>query len=263
MRTQLKWLELSALIGLIILAAACHKRTPAAVTPAAAPSEAPPPPGPPTCTLTAVPATVTAGQSVTLSWSTNDATTLDLKPGLGSEQAEGSASVTPAESTTYTLSLTGAGGSGQCQARVTVTPATPPSASVQESNIGASGAGAAAGANPFEDAFFDFNKADLTAADQTALTHDAAYLKSHPDLKVRIGGYCDQRGSEEYNLGLGQRRAESAKQFMVNLGVSADNLAAVSYGKDRPFCTDATEECYQKNRRAHLEIINGGGNANP
>lgn len=260
MRTNLKWLELCVLLGLIILAAACHKRTPAAVTPAPTPSEAPPPPGPPTCTLTAVPATVTAGQSVTLSWSTNDATTLDLKPGLGSQQAEGSTSVTPQESTTYTLSLTGAGGHGECEARATVTPATPPAASVQESNLGAEGA--AAGVNPFEDAFFDFNKSDLTTSDQTALTHDASYLKSHPELKVRIGGYCDQRGSEEYNLGLGQRRAESAKQFMVNLGVPADNLASVSYGKDRPFCTDATEECYQKNRRAHLEIVNGGGNAN-
>lgn len=265
MHTKLKWLGLSALVGVIFLAAACHKRIPAAATPAPAPSEAPPPPGPPACTITAVPATVTAGQSVTLSWSTNNATTLDLKPGLGSQQAEGSTSVTPSESTTYTLSLTGAGGSGECEARVTVTPATPPSASVQESNIGTEGAGAAAGANPFEDAFFDFNKSDLTTADQTALTHDADYLKSHPDLKVRIGGYCDQRGSEEYNLGLGQRRAESAKQFMVNLGVPADNLATVSYGKDRPFCTDATESCYQQNRRAHLEIISGnaaGGQGN-
>lgn len=248
----------AALIALIALTAACHKRTPAAAIPAAAPAEAPPPPGPPTCTITAVPATVTAGQSVTLSWSTNNATSLDLKPGLGSQQAEGSTSVTPGESTTYTLSLTGAGGSGECEARVTVTPATPQSASVQESNLGTNGAGAGAGANPFEDAFFDFNKADLTTADQTALTHDADYLKSHPNLKVRIGGYCDQRGSEEYNLGLGQRRAESAKQFMVNLGVQAGNLATVSYGKDRPFCTDATEACYQKNRRAHLEIIGEG-----
>lgn len=247
---------LSALIALIVLTAACHKRTPAAAIPAPTPAEAPPPPGPPTCTITAVPATVTAGQSVTLSWSTNNTTSLDLKPGLGSQQAEGSTSVTPGESTTYTLSLTGAGGSGECEARVTVTPATPQSASVQESNLGTTGAGA--GANPFEDAFFDFNKADLTTADQTALTHDADYLKSHPNLKVRIGGYCDQRGSEEYNLGLGQRRADSAKQFMVNLGVQAANLATVSYGKDRPFCTDTTEACYQKNRRAHLEVIGEG-----
>jgi peptidoglycan-associated lipoprotein len=256
MRTQLRFLELCGLLGLIVLAATCHKRVPAAATtPAPAASEAPPPPGPPTCTITTAPAAVTAGQSVTLTWSTNNATTIDLKPGLGSQQAEGSTSVTPAESTTYTLSLAGAGGSGECSARVTVTPATPPSASVQESNIAAGGA--AAGASPFEDAFFDFNASDLSPSDQTALTHDADYLKSHPDMKIRIGGYCDQRGSEEYNLGLGQRRAEAAKQFIVNLGVSADNIVTVSYGKDRPFCTETTEECYQKNRRAHLEAISG------
>lgn len=244
------------LLGLIILSVACHKRIPAAVVPAATPAETPPPPGPPTCTLTAVPATVTQGQSVTLSWSTNDATELNLKPGLGSQQAEGSTSVTPAESTTYTLSLTGAGGAGECNARVTVTPATPPGASVQESNLGAN-ASAAAGKNPFEDAFFDYAKSDLSSADQTSLTHDADYLKSNPDLKIRIGGYCDQRGSEEYNLGLGQRRADAAKQFLVNLGVASANIATVSYGKDRPFCTDTTEACYQKNRRAHLETMNG------
>jgi peptidoglycan-associated lipoprotein len=225
------------------------------------PSEAPPP-GPPTCTLTAVPAEVTAGQSVTLSWSTNNATTFDLQPGLGSQQAEGSTSVTPSESTTYKLALTGSGGAGDCSARVTVTPATPPSGNVQESNLGAENGAATTGANPFEDAFFDFNKSDLTPDDQTALTHDAYYLKSHPNSKIRIGGYCDQRGSEENNLGLGQRRADAAKQFLVNLGIPESSIATVSFGKDRPFCTETTETCYQKNRRAHLVILNGSQNAN-
>ncbi|MGH9395744.1 MAG: OmpA family protein [Terriglobia bacterium] len=259
MGNRLRLLELCLLLGVIVLAGACHKRIPAAAIPAATPSAAPPPPpGPPTCDLTAAPASVTMGQSVTLSWSTNNATTLDLKPGLGSQQAEGSTSVTPSESTTYIMSLTGAGGTGECRARVTVTPATPPSASVQESNLGAAGAGAAGAAgSQMEDAFFDYNKSDVTASAQTALTHDADYLKSHPDVKVRIGGYCDQRGSEEYNLGLGQRRADAAKQFIVNLGIPPDNIATVSYGKDRPFCTETTDACYQQNRRAHVVLING------
>ncbi|MGH9406944.1 MAG: OmpA family protein [Terriglobia bacterium] len=256
-----RYAEVSIVISLILLAAACHKRIPAAVAPAPPPAEAPPAPGPPTCSLTAVPATVTAGQSVTLSWSSNDATTLDLQPGLGSQQAEGSTAVSPAESTTYKMSLTGSGGAGDCSARVTVTPATPPSGNVSESNIGAENGAATAGASPFEDAFFDFNKSDLTADDQTALTHDADYLKSHPDTKVRIGGYCDQRGSEEYNLGLGERRADAAKQFLVNLGIPEASIATVSFGKDRPFCTDTNEECYQKNRRAHVVVLNGSTNA--
>lgn len=245
---------LGLLVAAICVAGACHKRIPAAVTPAPAPPAAPPPaPGPPTCELTAVPGSVTMGQSVTLSWSTNNATTLDLRPGLGPQQAEGSTSVTPSESTTYTMALTGESGTGQCQARVTVTPSTPPSASVSESNIGAA---AATTSSPLEDAFFGFNMSNIDSSAETALTHDAAYLKSHPEAKIRIGGYCDQRGSEEYNLGLGQRRADAAKSFLVNSGVPADNIATVSYGKDQPFCTESTDACYQQNRRAHLVILN-------
>lgn len=260
MRRHLRLVELCALLTLIAVTAACHKRPPAAAIPAAPPSgPAPAPPGPPTCTLTAEPATITAGQSVTLTWTSTNATTLELKPGLGQQEAQGSTSATPAESSTYTLGVTGPGGTGECSARVTVTPAVPPAPSVQESNIppGASGAAAAAGA--MQDAFFDFNQADIRPDAQTALTHDAAYLKAHPDLKIRIGGYCDQRGSEEYNLGLGQRRADAAKQFLENLGVSADRIVTISYGKDRPFCNETTEACYQQNRRAQVVVVNGQG----
>src|SRR5579885_667856 len=117
MRNKFCLIGLLLPLGLIILCSACHKRVPAA---------APAAPGPPTCNLTAEPATVTAGQSVTLSWNSQNATGLELKPGLGQQQAEGSTSVTPSESTTYTLSLTGAGGTSECSARVTVTPAVPP-----------------------------------------------------------------------------------------------------------------------------------------
>ena len=248
--------ELCALLGLIaVLAAACHKARVAAPSVPAAPSaEAPAPPGPPTCTLTAEPATVTMGQSATLTWTSENASGLTLQPKLGTQQAEGSISVTPTDSTTYTLSLTGAAGSGECDARVTVTPGTPPAPSVEESTLPPSAAGAA-GAK-LQDAFFDFNKADLRPDAQSALTQDANFLKSHSAIKVRISGHCDQRGSEEYNLGLGQRRAEAAERFLVTLGVPAANISAVSYGKDRLFCTEETEDCYQQNRRAHLKMLN-------
>jgi peptidoglycan-associated lipoprotein len=251
MRSKIRLVTFCIFIGLITLATACHKKTPAAAVPAAAPAAAPPPaaPGPPTCTLTAAPATVTLGQAVTLNWISSDATTINLNPGLGSQQAQGSTSVTPSASTTYAIALSGPGGSGECSARVTVTPPVSPSPSVSESNIpGASGAIA----NSLQDAFFDYNQSNLRPDAQAALTHDAAYLKSHPDVKIRIGGYCDQRGSEQYNLGLGERRADSAQQFLVNLGVAADRISTVSYGKDRPFCTQNTDPCYQENRRAQL-----------
>lgn len=257
MRSQLRVIGLVVLLVFMMSAAACHKRVPAAVTPAPAPPAAPPAaPGPPNCTLTAEPATITMGQSVTLTWTSQNASTLELKPALGQQQAEGSTSATPTESTTYTLSLNGAGGAGECSARVTVTPAVPPAPKVQESNISGAEANAA---QQMQDAYFDFNKSNIRADAQTALTHDANYLKGHPDVKIRIGGYCDQRGSEEYNLGLGQRRADSAKQYIVNLGVSEGRISTVSYGKDRPFCNDATEACYQQNRRAHVVVVNPGG----
>jgi peptidoglycan-associated lipoprotein len=257
MPSKLKWIEISVLLSCIVMAAACHKRTPAAAVPTAAPEAAaqPPTPGPPTCSLTSIPATVTSGQSVTLDWTSKDATKVSLNAGLGAQEAEGSTSITPSDSTTYTMSATGPGGTGECSARVTVTPAVPPTPSVSESNIPPGNPNGAAVANALQDVYFDFAKSDIRGDGETALTHDANYLKAHPDIKIQIGGYCDQRGSEEYNLGLGERRAESAKRFLVNLGVAADRLNTISFGKDRPFCTEPSEDCYQQNRRDHLTLV--------
>jgi peptidoglycan-associated lipoprotein len=257
MPSKLNWVEISLVTACIAVTAACHKRTPAAAIPTAAPevTAQPPTPGPPTCTITAIPATVPSGQAVTLDWNSKDATKVDLKPGLGSQQAEGSTSVTPSDSTTYAMTVTGPGGTGECSARVTVTPPVQQTASVSESNIPAGNPNSSAAvANALQDVYFDFAKSDLRPEGQTALSHDATYLKNHPDVKIQIGGYCDARGSEEYNLGLGQRRAESAKRFLVNLGVAADRISTISFGKDRPFCTEPTEDCYQQNRRDHLTL---------
>jgi len=107
-----------------------------------------------------------------------------------------------------------------------------------------------------QDAYFDYDKSDLRDDARQALTRDADLLKrilaADPSFTVVIEGNCDERGSAEYNLGLGDRRATSAKDFLVQLGVPADKVTTISYGKDRPVCTDATEECYQRNRHDHL-----------
>jgi peptidoglycan-associated lipoprotein len=107
-----------------------------------------------------------------------------------------------------------------------------------------------------QDAFFDYDKSDIRADARTALTRDVdalkAILNDFPSATIMIEGHCDERGSAEYNLGLGDRRASSAKEFLVSLGVSADRLKTISYGKEKPQCTEATEDCYQKNRRAHF-----------
>ena len=107
-----------------------------------------------------------------------------------------------------------------------------------------------------EDALFDYDKSTIRPDAIKALQDDTNVIKTtlakYPTEKITIEGHTDERGSAEYNLGLGDRRAEAAKDFLTNLGVSPSQLAIISYGKDRPVCTEQTEDCYQKNRRAHL-----------
>jgi peptidoglycan-associated lipoprotein len=204
-------------------------------------------------TLTAEPSTIEKGQSVTLSWSSQNATDLDLQPAVGKVQASGSSSVTPQDSTTYTLTATGPGGTQSATARVTVTipppppPPPPPVAEITEDQLFAQNV---------KDAFFDYDKANIRADAEAALTGDAAFLKDHQSIKFTIEGKCDDRGSEEYNLGLGDKRATAAKNFLVNAGVSADSISSISYGKSRPVtsCDQSakTEDCWQQNRVDHF-----------
>ena len=237
---------LVGLLGVVLLAGACHKKQ------VAAPPPAPPPPPPPAPTvhLTAEPSTVEKGQSVTLSWTSQNATDLALDPGVGKVQAQGSTTVTPQESTTYTLTANGPGGSVTETARVTVTapPPPPPPPPPARAEVSAEDLFS----QNIKDAYFDFDKSDIRPDAQQALTSDSDFLKAHTDIKFTIEGQCDERGSEEYNLGLGDRRATAAKSFLVNLGVSGDLINTISYGKDRPVCTDHDESCWQQNRRAHF-----------
>ena len=107
-----------------------------------------------------------------------------------------------------------------------------------------------------KDAYFDFDKADIRADARDALSQTAQFLRSYPQVKVVIEGHCDERGSVAYNLGLGDRRANAAKDFLVSSGVSTDRIKTISYGKERPFCTEHNENCWQQNRRAHLVCDN-------
>jgi peptidoglycan-associated lipoprotein len=104
------------------------------------------------------------------------------------------------------------------------------------------------------DAFFDFDQSDLREDARSVLAGDAQWLKKHSTVQVLIEGHCDERGTAAYNLALGDRRANAAKEYLVSLGVDASRLRTVSYGKERPFCTEPNETCWQKNRRAHLVI---------
>ncbi|MBI3802212.1 MAG: peptidoglycan-associated lipoprotein Pal [Nitrospirae bacterium] len=103
-----------------------------------------------------------------------------------------------------------------------------------------------------QDIFFDFDQASIRPESRKILEADAQWLTSHPQEKIQIEGHCDERGTEEYNLTLGERRAKSVLNFLVNMGVSPSRLSFISYGEEKPFCSDRSEDCYQKNRRAHF-----------
>jgi peptidoglycan-associated lipoprotein len=110
--------------------------------------------------------------------------------------------------------------------------------------------------NRIQDAYFDYNKHTLRPDAEAALKTDAQTLadiiKQYPDFKLTVEGYADERGSDEYNMALGDARAKQTKEYLSNLGLPGNQLATISYGKERPICTDHDEDCWQKNRRTHI-----------
>jgi peptidoglycan-associated lipoprotein len=234
---------LTAMLALAF-AAGCTKKPPAAPPPATPP---PPPATRPTVSLQANPTSISKGDSTTLSWTSTDATQLTIAPDVGAVTAQGSTKVTPSDSTTYTITASGPGGSADSSARITVSAPPPPPVqqpsgpSIDELFL-----------KEVRDAYFDFNKADVRADAREALGKTAEFLRNHPEVKVTIEGHCDERGSTEYNLVLGDRRAAAVKSYLVSLGISADRMTTTSLGKERPFCTESNEECWQRNRVGHF-----------
>jgi peptidoglycan-associated lipoprotein len=228
----------------MLTVAGCHKKKIAPPPPTAPPPTTAPAP---TATLTATPDTINSGDQSALTWQTSNATDVSID-GIGTVATSGTQSVKPTQTTTYHLVAHGDGGTTDATATVTVqTPqATPPPA---ETGIDE---------NAFEQnvkpIFYDYDSYSVRPDAQTTLQADANYLNQNPQLKVVIGGYCDDRGSIEYNLALGENRANAAKQALVNLGVSPDRLRTVSYGKEKQFCSEENEACWQQNRRAQFTL---------
>ncbi|MGO9777141.1 MAG: peptidoglycan-associated lipoprotein Pal [Terracidiphilus sp.] len=220
------------------------KSVPASETaPAAATAPAP------TAQITATPAYISAGDQVQLSWRTTDASTVSID-GIGDVPTSGVKTVTPSVSTSYHLVAKGAGGTADASARVTVNLTAPPAVIVPTRNLSAEDEFKGS----VQDIFFDYDTYDIRADAQAVLSRDASYLVSHPATKIVIGGYCDERGSNEYNLALGQNRADATKKALVAAGVAANRIRVISYGKEKPFCTESTEECWQLNRRGGFTL---------
>ncbi|HTQ53227.1 MAG TPA: OmpA family protein [Bryobacteraceae bacterium] len=239
---------------LAMFAAGCKKKAPPPPPPAPQPVEKPtPPPAAPTITeFVAEPTSIERGQSSTLRWAVTDATSVSIDNGIGTVQASGSRRVFPGSSTTYTLTATGPGGTKTATATVNVTepPPPPPPPAQPKPSLEQMLSGSVV------DAYFDYDKSDIRADARDALTKDADALKaifaSFPDATITVEGHCDERGSAQYNIALGDRRATAARDFLIQLGIPGDKLKPISYGKEHPQCTEHNEECWQKNRRAHF-----------
>jgi len=107
---------------------------------------------------------------------------------------------------------------------------------------------------PLDDVFFDLDKSEIRPDGKSALQKDADWMKRWTSTQVTVEGHCDSRGSAEYNLGLGSRRANAVKDYLVNLGIATNRVTIVSKGKEQPFCTEENESCWQQNRRGHFLI---------
>jgi len=237
----LRFAGLFFVLSAILLLGACHKKSVPAPT-------APPPPAPakPTATLSVSPTNVQQGQSVQLVWSTQNATDVSIEA-LGAVALTGTRSVVPSESKTYTLTAKGPGGMVQETARVTVTVPTPPVAAATPSDQELF-------QRNVKDIYFNYDRYDVRTEDAATLKADADFLTSHPGYKILISGHCDERGSGDYNMALGSNRADGVRDQLVKLGIASNRIKTISYGKEKPFCEEQNEKCWQQNRRAHFSL---------
>ena len=239
-KQSLKWLLLVCALSALLTLGACKKK---AVPP---PPPPPPPPPTPTASISVTPNTIQAGQSASLTWQTGNATDVSID-GIGAVQPNGSQSVSPTDSTTYHLIAKGSGGSQEATARLTVTqappPPPPPTSNVTDEDLFS---------QSVKDIYFDYDKADLRGDQQSSVQADAQFLSQHANMSFTIEGHCDERGSTDYNLALGDQRASAVKNALTAAGVSASRIKTISYGKEKPFCTESNEACWQQNRRGHL-----------
>jgi peptidoglycan-associated lipoprotein len=259
-RTQCLFISLAMTLLAFMLSANGCKQPPKVIPPlnTGGTTETKPPTGQPSAakiSLTASPTAIEMGKSTTLSWDSSYATSVTIDNGIGTVEASGSRTISPRASTTYKGTATGQiGNPATSEVRVTVT--TPP-----EPGDGDINGGGGKKKSPIEevqreikDTFFDYDQYSIRDDARTALLANALLLKKYPEVKITIEGHCDERGSEKYNLALGDRRAISARDFLTAQGIESSRIDTISYGKERNFCEEHNEDCYQLNRRAHFSL---------
>lgn len=257
------WQRAAVLILVVLFVSfACKKNTPASPPPptpvVATPPQPAPPCTPPTIALRADAVTIPRGNSITLSWTANNAAAVDIQPGIGpvTPPGTGSRQVSPASSVTYTATATSPCNSAADTLRVTVNdpppappPAVPPAAPPAPPTVTSVPLDTLFNQN-MQAILFDYDKADIRDSETAKLQKATAFLKSNPSVRLTVEGHCDERGSEQYNQALGERRANVVKQFLLSQGIADTRISTISYGEERPVCTDQSEDCFAKNRRA-------------
>ncbi len=252
-RSTIFYLGLFMLSMLLVLSAGCAKKVepPPPPPPAPEPAPEPVPPARPTITLSASPDSIKKDVEATLTWSSTDADSVVINGGVGNVATSGSVKVSPVESTTYTAVARGEGGEASATARITVIKEQP-KVVVKETDLEILQKAMRDGL--IKPVFFDYDKSDLSESTKATLEENAKWFRKYQDAQIIVEGHCDERGTEEYNLALGDRRAQASRDYLIELGVSSSRLEAVSYGEERPFVQGTGEEAWAKNRRAHFSL---------
>ena len=244
------WLVVAlVLVGLVSFS--CRRPTAPPPPPPEVEPAPPPPPPAPSITISASPATITAGESTTLQWSATNSNEVTIEPDIGSVASNGTMSVTPDASVTYSATATGPGGEDSATVRVTVNqppapepePEPEPELTIEQ-----------LWSDNIVPIYFDYDQSDIRADQVADLQSNARFLQQNAGVQFTIGGHADERGTQEYNVGLGDRRANAVRQFLEEQGVATSRINTVSFGEERPTCTVANEMCWEDNRRVELDL---------
>ena len=248
-------LNLVLCLGLVLVSSSCKKRTQSSARPPAplVPSvgDCPTTTKPaPTIELKASPSTIERGNQTTLSWTSTAANSILIDGGIGNVAETGSLVLSPRESITYTAIAKGTDSDTRASTRVTVVDRS--DRSVVSSDL--EGLQRAIEEGKVRPVFFQYDLADLSPEGKRILTENARWISQFPEAVAIIEGHCDERGTEEYNLALGDRRAQAARDYLLEVGVAAGQLEALSFGEERPFSACHEESCWKRNRRAHFVV---------
>ncbi|MBI4462652.1 MAG: OmpA family protein [Acidobacteria bacterium] len=214
------------------------------------------PPALPVASLVIEPRSIVRGQSAVLSWATGNSTDREISPEIGPVDRRGTRRISPSETTTYRLAASGPGGATEATATLTVVeppPPPPPPPEPEPLPVQPEVSLDDLFAQNVQDIFFDFDSSNIRPEARAALEQAAQFLNAYADVRVLIEGHCDEIGTPAYNRRLGEHRTAAARDVLVSLGVDPGRISTVSYGKERPFCTESAEEaCRQLNRRGHF-----------